>query len=52
MPEAKARGIGKFLLAVFVGLVIVMGIVVLWIYFHGHKPGLMRSSSSVLMRSC
>jgi hypothetical protein len=46
MPASNPRGVGKFLLGLFGGLIVVFVIIVLLIYFHGHKPKLMKSPSS------
>ncbi len=44
MPEVSPQGAGKFLLAMFIVLILIFSVVLLWIRYEGHKPSLMKNS--------
>lgn len=45
MPEASPKKVGKFILAILLGLAIFLIVAMTWIFFQGHKPSMMKNSS-------
>lgn len=46
--EASPKGVGRFVLWLFVGLVVLLVILAALIYSQGHKSGIMRNSQITL----